>query len=416
MIGEPEFVRGNQKSYIRIVCESDIFNNYEYQMCAYNVLNSFLDFQQRSQNGISYLYYEVSGMQSLDIFVQAQKLKRTHIVILAKSIVKLCKELSEYALNIHSVNFQPKYIMITGGGEAVRFLYNFQQEETVGEAIEQFFECCIEHLDYRDELLMEQLYQVYERLLEQKENFSLLTEMERIIKTLEEEESVKEFVITVETAPTEDSAGKSSRVSDEVISPESKVAQREHRNLRIGLVVLLLLDLVLLFVWQPLNILKIFFGISIGLILLGLNIHVYRQGKLNAKEVEENMDKQEYIEEYEELAKICDMNNGGTQIISIRETDKFLYNLQNEEPRYIYIEEIGKLIGKDSQKVQVCIPHEGVSRVHALVVRKGKDYIVEDLNSTNGTWVNGNILEPRAPHVLKEGDKVRFADLEYIFR
>ena len=44
MIHEPEFVRGNQKSYIRIACKKEVFEGYEYQMCKYNVLNSFLNF------------------------------------------------------------------------------------------------------------------------------------------------------------------------------------------------------------------------------------------------------------------------------------------------------------------------------------------------------------------------------------
>lgn len=34
--------------------------------------------------------------------------------------------------------------------------------------------------------------------------------------------------------------------------------------------------------------------------------------------------------------------------------------------------------------------------------------VVEDLNSSNGTYVNGVMLQPQTPHVLSEGDLVQF--------
>lgn len=53
----------------------------------------------------------------------------------------------------------------------------------------------------------------------------------------------------------------------------------------------------------------------------------------------------------------------------------------------------------------------GVSRRHAAVHITKKGYFVEDLKSTNGTWVNGDKLEAFARHVLRSGDRVRFGEL-----
>ena len=101
---ELDFVRSNQKSYLRIFCNDYVMQSYEYQMCQHNVISSFLKFQERNQNGQQYLYFEVSGMQSLDIFLQTRKLRRNFALKLAKAIVKLCKELAEYALLFKYVN------------------------------------------------------------------------------------------------------------------------------------------------------------------------------------------------------------------------------------------------------------------------------------------------------------------------
>ena len=84
--------------------------------------------------------------------------------------------------------------------------------------------------------------------------------------------------------------------------------------------------------------------------------------------------------------------------------------------KYIYINNTPKIIGKDSERAQIIISYDGISRLHALVVKEGKECMVEDLNSTNGTKINEETLEPRKRYVLQQGDKVSFAGVDYIFR
>ncbi|MDM7921154.1 MAG: FHA domain-containing protein [Pyrinomonadaceae bacterium] len=52
-------------------------------------------------------------------------------------------------------------------------------------------------------------------------------------------------------------------------------------------------------------------------------------------------------------------------------------------------------------------PDAKVSRRHARIVRGQKSYTIEDLGSTNGTFVNrGRRLLPGSPQVLNEGDEI----------
>jgi pSer/pThr/pTyr-binding forkhead associated (FHA) protein len=53
----------------------------------------------------------------------------------------------------------------------------------------------------------------------------------------------------------------------------------------------------------------------------------------------------------------------------------------------------------------------GVSRKHALLRRLGSDIVIIDLESTNGTWLNGVQLNPNQPVMLKSGDKILLARL-----
>lgn len=414
----PEFIRGNQKNYIRTGCDTDITKSYEYQMCTNNILNSLLGFRERSHNGEDYLYFEISGMQSLDIFLQTRKLRRDFMILLAKGILKLCKELSEYALDIQRVVLEPKYIMVAGDTGGIKFLYAFQESGEGQKGPEQLLECCIEHLDYQDEALVNSLYGIYERLLDQQQNFSLSGEMEKLLEALTEIEIVQ---IEPENEPELIQSKLQERVESVDLREEKKfvrsdILAREKKSLKKGLGIFLLCDALLLIFWKPLTLLKLFFGMAMGCTLLGLFFYVTRQEKKNKSIMEGQPVCSEYLEEYQELVQSCDTNIEGTRIVDIHDSEGILYNLQNTEPQYIYIGSERKIIGKDARRVQVCIAHESISRMHAMVVKEGENCIIEDLNSTNGTRVNNVLLKPRTPHVLKQGDKVLIAGLEYIFR
>ncbi len=54
---------------------------------------------------------------------------------------------------------------------------------------------------------------------------------------------------------------------------------------------------------------------------------------------------------------------------------------------------------------------EGVSRLHACFRRSDEALTVEDMNSANGTYLNGQRMVPNQPRVLQDGDEVRFGKL-----
>ncbi len=65
------------------------------------------------------------------------------------------------------------------------------------------------------------------------------------------------------------------------------------------------------------------------------------------------------------------------------------------------------IIGRDSSS-GVCINDAEVSRKHARLMFQGGKYVLEDLGSTNGTFVNGQRLASQA--VLKSGDVVSLGE------
>ena len=81
----------------------------------------------------------------------------------------------------------------------------------------------------------------------------------------------------------------------------------------------------------------------------------------------------------------------------------------------IYLNEELTVIGKLENACDAVIDLPTVSRVHAKVRKREEEYYLTDLNSRNGTSVNGRLLRPEEEYLLQAEDEVDFAQARYIF-
>lgn len=79
----------------------------------------------------------------------------------------------------------------------------------------------------------------------------------------------------------------------------------------------------------------------------------------------------------------------------------------------IYVSRTPQYIGKQRGESDVLLDVATVSRVHAQVERGDEGYYVRDLNSKNGTFVNGERLRPQERRAFVPGDRITFAEVEY---
>ncbi len=70
-------------------------------------------------------------------------------------------------------------------------------------------------------------------------------------------------------------------------------------------------------------------------------------------------------------------------------------------------------IGRDMSG-DVYLKHPSVSRKHTHILKKGSTFYVEDLNSTNGTFVNGEMISRRK--VLSDGDEIVIGNYTVLFK
>ncbi len=107
--------------------------------------------------------------------------------------------------------------------------------------------------------------------------------------------------------------------------------------------------------------------------------------------------------------------NGTTLLSASPAAGALLVPARDPAGRTIRIPETACVIGKDPDLCPLTIPEETVSRIHAKLHVMEDGIYLEDLNSTNGTFVNEEAVLGKEKKKLRDGDRVRFAASEYVF-
>ena len=90
--------------------------------------------------------------------------------------------------------------------------------------------------------------------------------------------------------------------------------------------------------------------------------------------------------------------------------------VRNRTGEQIRIEKDVFRIGKGTIDNDYYILDNGaISRSHAMFMAKGEQWTIIDLNSTNGTYVNGSRIMPQSEVVLMNGSTVGLADEQFVF-
>jgi pilus assembly protein CpaF len=91
--------------------------------------------------------------------------------------------------------------------------------------------------------------------------------------------------------------------------------------------------------------------------------------------------------------------------ITIRERSGQVYTFHFDKPEVL----IGRIKGND-----VILPKQNISKRHAMVRMHGQNFVVEDLGSTNGTYVNGHRISTAVE--ISTDDKVYLGDFVVNFK
>lgn len=90
--------------------------------------------------------------------------------------------------------------------------------------------------------------------------------------------------------------------------------------------------------------------------------------------------------------------------------------LKYDDGRHVIIRRFPFIMGKMKTRVDEVIEGEGISRIHAMIKEQDGFYYISDLNSLNGTGVNGKMLEANETVEISSGDIISLADTTLTFQ
>lgn len=94
----------------------------------------------------------------------------------------------------------------------------------------------------------------------------------------------------------------------------------------------------------------------------------------------------------------------------------YLYLDGDQSNKKIYINKDIFLIGRLAEVVDYAISNSAIGRVHARIENEEGKYYVTDLASRNGSFMDGNRLNPNQRYLLHDGCQIKFANTVMHFR
>ncbi len=104
-----------------------------------------------------------------------------------------------------------------------------------------------------------------------------------------------------------------------------------------------------------------------------------------------------------------------TKVLSVKKEEPGPALISQRNGETIFLTKFPFYVGSLSGYMDHVIRQDTVSRFHAKFMKQGKTVLLADLNTTNGTKLNGRVLGVQEQVALTNGDRILFADAEYVY-
>lgn len=389
------YERNVSRSYMKIPAGIDA--SFDERMMLKKHLSGLLPVEKCYVNGAGQYWYNISGTQALDTYC---KMKNIGVGFIEKIILSICNQLEILEWNLIDVNcmvLDPELIFIGNGSEEILFtIYPGSKHEVFSE-LQQLMEYLLTKVDHKDKDAVHATYGIYEMTLNQ--SYSIMDIKDAILDARGKAQEEKERQETIQPELLTSEKIKET-VSKTTKKEENKYTESKNKK---GI--------------------RNFFNIKeIWNRILRL-LHQTPEELLAKKDknAQKKDDKREDIQVVYPTQIQEDENQHVQEIhptVCLTSSGKgargfLMYEGMEHYPNF-QIQGLSCTIGKEDG-VELRLERETISRMHAKIEYLEKNYYIEDLNSTNGTFLNEEPLLYKKRVQLKENDMIRFADIRYRF-
>lgn len=337
---------------------------YEIDMLKNNEIHGLLPFEIIAENGEWKTLHDITGQQSLDAWMDTQQMDIDFFRGLIRSVDGVCREFEPYLLDEDKLCLSPDHIFVKNGTKDLSFSYIPETGRAVTDSFRELLEYLLTRIDHHDDVLVREAYAAYEKTGETGYSIHGLLDEPLIEEKHEVPLNNQPDLVEVLFEASEEE-------NEELLLPDPPQKEKHSRK------------------------------------RLSFLQRIRRPVLTDYEEEEEPDGVPEPKEEiYEEATTYLNPNEDYCKgILRYVGSDEEEDIRINASPFFI-----GTRVGIGGR-----LKSSAVSRLHAKISREGEVYLLEDLNSLNGTYVNERELSYKSPVTLHPKDQIRFANEEFVF-
>ena len=453
-----EYKRDMNHNYLILYGEDEInTDSYQVRMLVGNVIPSLLKCRIQGMDGRFLVYFDITSKQALSVLYEEKKMGVEDLRLIFGGFVKAMEDAAEYLMNPGQFIISPEYIYTDIEKQEIYFCMMPGYEKDIKEQFQFLTEYILPKIDHQDQDAVILGYGVYKRAME--DSFHLEHIKEELYKTQGQQGTTTTKAEQMKTEseqrqesedfnPEEEGFWENEEINQEFVRDGEK-SKRLSLPQKTGVIVLAAILLcgiaaITLMGYLPYLETGTILGIIIVLVACVM-LFVYvskikkkpgalRQGREEERDKpkgitgkvptdqtdqSQNTIKSVVKSTNKPVAKSSQLHAdyGETVVLSAGAVSgpASLVSKEPGELATIYINEDLTVIGKLETACDAVISLPTVSRIHEKIRKKEDAYYLTDMNSRNGTAVNGRLLLPDEEYRLEPEDEVDFAQARYIF-
>ena len=359
------YERDIHRSYMKLPAQTE--DNFDERRILEKHVDGTISCKKNYEMELPFYWYDITGKQALDDFCKDNEIG---MIVFEQILISLCNCLEELEWNLIDADclmLYPEYIFIDARKESIFFVLYPEKEETIFEKMECFIEFLLAKIDHKNQDLVAVAYRIYEYILQ---GTYAISDVRRIL--LEERHRADKEEVCIQ--------------SEEYLREETMI---EEGDVKLDVNQQMIEKYVKIVEW--------------------IKNHI--KNFLHKEDTQPMVVYPEYVmaerEEKRIHPTVCLSN------WKVTAQGKFIY-IGSESLADIEINKDVFTIGKSSSANHQ-INRDTISHIHAKIECVENEYLIEDINSTNGTYVNESFINYKEKRVLLPGDEVRFADVKYRF-
>lgn len=372
---EARYKKDMNSNYLILGCEEKA--TYELNMICNNKIKGLLDCRRYLFNGQTELHYNITSKQPLSRVYLKKELTAEDVRKILLSIRLLMDELKKYLLSFECILFDAEYCYCNPETKQSEWIFYPQRksESSMG----KLAEFLIDRVDHGERTAVDMVYHFYKLVRN-----DMLTKAE-LDKLIEEYKSDKTY------EPLKCEKHDFGYEQDMQLAVQYKEADCGNDTLKSNTV------------WEKVK------------ELIHTKVRIFSKEKTNkwGKRIEtvNSLNWETYgLEEYENY-------KGETVVMGVQsiKATRRLRSLSKSDAEYISLQKLPCILGKMEECSDIVLRDQSISRMHARIFEENGELYLQDLNSTNGSYINNLELESNEIVKLKIGDEITFGNLRYIY-